>query len=759
MFKQKPGPSAIANPSKSQRSWPDLLLSSLILALLLCCASCSRETPEQKQTRLIAEAKTYIEEDKLEEARISLLAAADAKPDNAEVYFELAEVMFRLNKFSEAVENYRAVLNLDPTHRKARLHLAAIMLAARQYELAENHALKLLEKDPNDLEALVLRANLERTRGQLNVAQKTIEKVIGFDSQNVAAHGLLADIELSRGNTAKAEALLHLVLEFAPQSRPIRLALADLYVRQNRLDDAEELIGDMLEQSPKNTSLRFYFGEFLLARGLGDKALNQYRTTIETDPEKHFARDRLYDMYLTRGMAEDAKRLTDELEKASKDSPGIYYFKARNLLLEGKKEEALGLFIKAIERMPKFAPAFRRAGLVELSLGRKTEGLEHLNQTIAIDESDIGARLALGRYFFSQKDFSQAMSQAEKVLSRFPRQLGANVLRADVLTQRGETALARKVYQILIASFPNSPLGYYKMALLEETEKNDEAAIGWWTRGLTFDQDVLLPAKRLAALLAKRDGVEGAISKIVALKRKSSKTKAEFSVVESSLLLRRKPASPSNIDGARRLLKQALEEKPQLLPAYWMLARLDSRDGDHETAARNYEKLVAASPRHLPSRMLLALTYEKLKNTEKAAEEYQKILEQNSRFGPAANNLAWILVEKEGGDLAKALELALIAKEELPRESSVADTLGWIYFRRSSHRAALQILEEAVELEEKNKGRAAADPEILYHLALVKEALNDKVAARKLIEEILKRRARLPQSLLAKVESTYKNLK
>ena len=50
-----------------------------------------------------------------------------------------------------------------------------------------------------------------------------------------------------------------------------------------------------------------------------------------------------------------------------------------------------------------------------------------------------------------------------------------------------------------------------------------------------------------------------------------------------------------------------------------------------------------------------------------AKAAYEKVLELNPRFGPAANNLAYLYSEY-GGDKEKALALAQRAKEELPED-------------------------------------------------------------------------------------------
>ncbi len=96
------------------------------------------------------------------------------------------------------------------------------------------------------------------------------------------------------------------------------------------------------------------------------------------------------------------------------------------------------------------------------------------------------------------------------------------------------------------------------------------------------------------------------------------------------------------------------------------------------------------------------------------------------------------MVAELGGDLDQALQYARTAKQELPNESGVADTLGWIYYKRGSSRAALPLLEEAVDLERKSVQKGAKpNPEILLHLGQVQSELGMKAEAVKTLSDAL----------------------
>ena len=129
-----------------------------------------------------------------------------------------------------------------------------------------------------------------------------------------------------------------------------------------------------------------------------------------------------------------------------------------------------------------------------------------------------------------------------------------------------------------------------------------------------------------------------------------------------------------------------------------------------DKALREYQTAVERKPDFLQAHMLLGVVYDAKKEYAKAKEQYEAVLRIDPKFGPAANNLAWIEAE-HGGSLDKAVQLAQIAEEKMPQDPSVADTLGWIYYKMNLFSRAVTSLEEARE-------KLGDNPVVLYHLGM-----------------------------------------
>jgi Flp pilus assembly protein TadD len=127
--------------------------------------------------------------------------------------------------------------------------------------------------------------------------------------------------------------------------------------------------------------------------------------------------------------------------------------------------------------------------------------------------------------------------------------------------------------------------------------------------------------------------------------------------------------------------------------------------------------------------MSLGMIYDTQGKWELARDHYQKALKIDPRFPPAANNLAYLYAEK-GEDLDEALTLAQGAKERVPDDPHISDTLGWVYYKKTVYGRAVTYLQEA---SEKSPDNAA----IRYHLGMAYFKNGDKANARKELKKAL----------------------
>ena len=162
------------------------------------------------------------------------------------------------------------------------------------------------------------------------------------------------------------------------------------------------------------------------------------------------------------------------------------------------------------------------------------------------------------------------------------------------------------------------------------------------------------------------------------------------------------------MDHAETALLKAVELQPDLNAAYGQLVGIYVASNRADEAIVSLERALEHDPDNV-SVMMLKGSVQHVTNDEGGAQDtYEELLGVSPRFAPAANNLAYIYQEQEGM-LERAFELAEIARAEAPDDPDIADTLGWILYKRGSYERALGLLEEAAVSRPNNA-------EILYHL-------------------------------------------
>ena len=118
----------------------------------------------------------------------------------------------------------------------------------------------------------------------------------------------------------------------------------------------------------------------------------------------------------------------------------------------------------------------------------------------------------------------------------------------------------------------------------------------------------------------------------------------------------------------------------------------------------------------------LARAHAEMEDEEAAEQEFARAAEADPTFGPAQNEYAIFLTEREK-NLQKAVEIAKRAVASAANNHYYRDTLGWAYYKLGRLEEALVQLQRAKELDEN-------DPEVQYHLGAVQEALGNNAEAK-----------------------------
>jgi Flp pilus assembly protein TadD len=142
------------------------------------------------------------------------------------------------------------------------------------------------------------------------------------------------------------------------------------------------------------------------------------------------------------------------------------------------------------------------------------------------------------------------------------------------------------------------------------------------------------------------------------------------------------------------------------------------------------QQILQSVPDHAPALMALALLREQQGNLSEARTLYERLLYRYPAFTPATRQLAVILAD-QGGDDAKAYELATKARTALPADELVAKALGKLAYRKGDYRYAAQLLRESAQ-------KRPRDSDLFFHLGMTCKQLKQNQEARTALETALR---------------------
>jgi tetratricopeptide (TPR) repeat protein len=333
-------------------------------------------------------------------------------------------------------------------------------------------------------------------------------------------------------------------------------------------------------------------------------------------------------------------------------------------------------------------------------------------------------RLALAQLYLDSGDLNLALEQTDWVLKRQAKNEAALLMAGVARLKKKEVDKAMVVFKAAQAVNPKSAAAAANIAAVDVVQKKYSEALKIYDALLKADPnrtDVLYSAAQIHLL----QGNPKAALELAEKYLPRTKNRAAVYQLMGQLKLRSK-----EFPRAIEYFEKAVDLDPSIASAYFSIGNAYAAQGKFDAAIEQYQKMISKKPKDVTALMVLGIIYDKKNQTQKANEYYQKALDINKNFAPAANNLAWNYAH-HGGNIDVALGIAQRAREANPTDPGIADTLGWINYKKGSYLTAISLLKES---NEKFKG---ANPEVLYHLGMSHLKNGDKAAARDVLAKAL----------------------
>ena len=762
-----------------------ITLFCLLLATAVFLAGCAN--PEKAKAEHVARGEAYLKDSKFQEASLEFRNAIQIDDKLAAAHWGLARAFEGLERFPEMLDELRKTVNQDQNNLEARIKLGNYYLAGsrgRADVIAESERLakEIVAKDPNNIEGHILMGSVLFAQQQKDKAFAELNHAIDLDKNRVESYLSMAKFYIASKEPEKAEELYRRAISVNSNSALAHTEYGKFLTQSNRVGEAEAELRKAVEVGPSDRSARFVLASYYLVNRQLDKAEEAYKALAGLEPDKPESQAVLADFYSAINRSDDAVRIYQEILTKSPDFIQGRYRLGEILLTKGDNQGANAQIEEALKK----DKHDRQALLLRARM--KAQGGQPDNLKSAIEDLKDVLRQEpnsrTGLYFMAQINFSlglmdQARAIAADLEKNYPEYLpaklmqlqitltggdakGATALATDLLSRldktapdrensaqllaeirekaylvRGSaqlqlknTAGARKDFEIAREIAQRDPIVHNSLALVSLAENKQQDAITAFENALNVDATNFDALNGLISLYAKNQQLDKAHARI------DQALGAYPNVASLHYLKAQIYGFERNGQSVEAELNRALELDPNYLPAYSGLASLYINSKQEDRAIAQYQKILSLRPDNATAYTLIGILEDQRKNYDVAADNYRKALEKDPNSMIAANNLAWLYATTGKGNIDEALRLAQGVVQKNPNVAGFADTLGWVYYKKNLHAAAVEQLRKAVSINEAEARAASAPPSASYHyhLGMALKGKGDREEARRELE-------------------------
>lgn len=684
-----------------------------LTGLSLILAGCSSE---KKAEEHLSQAGRYFEDGDYDKAEIEYRTVLQIEPGRPEAMARLAILYFEQGRLSMIKPLLERALQLDPENLDVRLKRGFFDISLGQRDAAREQALYVLERRPGDPDAPLILADAAGTPEEIEAAQARLEAVPAPAVNGAPVLTAMGSLELQRENFDNARDLFDRALQQDPSFSATHAAFAFLHRRQNNVEETRRSLQRASELAPARSPRRLLHAQFLIRTNQVEAGRSALEAVTKSTPDFLPPYLMLAELAAREEKYEESAEHIGKVLARDPGHPEALLFNGRLKIASGDRAAA----VEDMERMARAYPGLPQAhyqlGMAHYAHNNFPLAVNSLRQAVLLAADYSDAIVLLSDLYVRQGDFPSAIGTLLPFVQANPENVQAKLILANAQRGQGNLDAALNIYREIETAFPeNFQTRLLIGAVLRLQDKRGEARAAF-NRALELSPDNDQALQQLVAL----DLLDGKPAD--ALPRVESRLARDPNAISATFLQARIQLAQRDFANAEGTLQKIIAQSPEAAEPHELLAQVYGASGQRDKAIASLEQAASRNPRNVEVLMALATFQQNQGSFELARDYYEKAIAAHPRFGPALNNLAYVYAEHLN-DLGKAHELAQRAREAMPNDPNVADTLGWILYRQGQFAWALTLLQESA-------ARLGNHPEIQYHLGLAQYMTGAETAAR-----------------------------
>jgi putative PEP-CTERM system TPR-repeat lipoprotein len=704
---------------RTARAWAVLLL---LVGAGVAGVACGGA--KAKKAAALKRGDAYFAEGKYREAVVEYLNVLQVARRNLQAIRNLGIAYHELKDYGVAFPYLSEAVKREPDRSDLRIRLATILLIGKQHAEAREQLTCVLDTDPLRLDALVLLADAVRSPEEVDDAMARFEQARGDHQGRADFLVRLGSLHMKKGETADAERLFRQAVAAEPDAAEPHVALALFHAGGRDLAAAEQEFKAAAAVAGYESEAPIVLAQFYLAGNRVEEAKRILTDVVAKTSDSVAAWRLLGSIAFDQGALEESEKAVAMTLRFAPYDMGALIIQGELQLARKRTAEAIETFQGILKANAKYAPALFHLGRAYLQAGNLNDARTALAAATAVAPNYDEAVVLQASLHNQAGEYDQAIRDLERVISRSPRIAQAYDLIGLAYLGKKDPDQAEPWLRKLRALDPQNPRAALLLGVALRGQGKVQEAVSQLEAALAIDSAYLDPLDQLARIEFDAHRPAAAVERV---ERQIGLLSAPSA--RHQLLLGDVQQRAGHNEQAEAAYARAIELDPRLTDGYARLAKLYAATGRYDEAIAKYAKLSEADPKDPRPLMIIGHLREKMGNPAEAARAYEKLLEMDPQFAPAANNAACIYALQPGGE-EKAWQLAQRAHDLAPHDPYVADTYGWLLFRRGELQPALMsLLDSAAKLPD--------SPDVQYHLGMIYHRLGQEAEARKALGKAL----------------------
>jgi len=692
-------------------------------------------------------------------------------------------------RIDDAEKAFGTALDQQGNNFEAKLGLVGIFASKGRLKEARNHLDPVSKRVPNHPRINYLWAVIHYKEKKFDQAKTYLDKVLNIADDHPGSLLLMGEVQYRMKNFEQAIDVLYKYNGLRPESVPGVKLLAASLLAKREFKEVIKVLGKFEKREDIDTHILGMLGAAYLRTGEAAKATAYLEKAARANPEQAMIQTELG---LGRIVSGESEAGIETLETAS--DLGRDYIEADVYLIithlrNGNAKGAIKAANNLVKKKKNEPMSYVLRGNVYLGTSDKAKAKKDFEQALQLDKNFTPARLNLAKIAISEKKYSDAEDQYNKVLGYAKDNEDALLGRMQIAALKGDKDAVEKWLTQAQEANQDSVRSSVAMSRFYLAQKNPEQALRTLKGAIKKNpkHPALIDMEGTVYMAMKDYGQAiSRFKKLVELYPRSSKGYLNYARV---LLATGKQ------NDAIKQAKKAIEIKDDYIPAYLLLgesylkaknpkmayktadelkakfeklsygwelegdiagqqkdfaravtayskaqgkapqsrveqkvALMRKAQGKTKSVIAGLEKWVKENPGDTALKMMLATELQLSSQDSRARTIYEDVVKENPDNIVALNNLSWLYTKK--GD-KKAIELGKRAYELSQNNPGIADTYGWALVKLGDKSEGLVLLQQA-------RSQLKQEGSIWFHLAYAYYANNRKDEARRELQLLLK---------------------